>query len=58
MKWLFKSSMSKWGGQTKTTKQKIQDFMIWELQGIKIIKQKFKVLKICLAYWGFAKCLF
>ena len=24
----------------------------------KITKQKIRVLKICLAYWGFAKCLF
>ena len=26
--------------------------------GQKITKQKFRVLKICLAYWGFAKCFF
>ena len=30
-KMTFKSSMGKCGGQTKTTKREIRDFMIWEL---------------------------
>ena len=34
------SSIGKWGGQLKMTKQEIQDFMIWELKGIKNYKTK------------------
>ena len=29
------SSIGQWGSQLKTTKREIQDFMIWELKGIK-----------------------
>ena len=52
------SSIVKWwgeGDQLKTTKWDIWAFMALELKGI---KQRFKVLNICLAYWGSAKCLF
>ena len=48
------SSMDKWASWLKTIKRKIQDFMIWKFLWYK----KFKVLKIYLAYWSFAKCLF
>ena len=48
-------SMYKWEKQLKTAKRSIWGFMIWELKGI---KQRFKVLKIYLAYCAFAKCLF
>ena len=44
------SSIGKWGGQLKTTKREIRDYMILELKGIKITIQKFKALKIYLAY--------
>ena len=39
---LFKalSSVDKWGGQLKTTKRSIRDFMILELKGIKNSKIK------------------
>ena len=32
------SSIGKWGGQLKTTKREIRDYMIWELKGIKNYK--------------------
>ena len=35
------SSMGNWGGQNKTTKRKFRDFMMQELLGIRIMKQKF-----------------
>ena len=47
--------MVKLGDQLKTAKRDIRDFMILELKGI---KQRFKVSKIYLAYWGSVKCLF
>ena len=34
------SSMGNWSGQIKTTKQKILYFMMQELLGIRIMKQK------------------
>ena len=34
------SSADKWGGQLKTTKRDIRDFMILELKGIKNYKTK------------------
>ena len=53
------SSIDKCGGQLKTTKREIRDYMIWELKGMKNYKnQKFKVLKICLAYKNFTKWFF
>ena len=40
MSLLVHSSIDKWGGQLKTTKRGIRDYMILELKGIKNYKTK------------------
>ena len=42
--------MDKWGGQLKNDKTKNSRFYDLRFVGIKITKQKFRVLKNCLAY--------
>ena len=42
--------MGKWGGQLKNDKTKNSRFYDLRFVGIKITKQKFRVLKNCLAY--------